>query len=136
MTTPDEDRRDTEKLYNRMTVEDLYEKVSSVRQPPSPENDSTMADIFLQYFNISTIFILQDFDWMAYLNGIFANVTKNVTRKEEVVVYAPDFLKDMVALVKKTPKRHLCILVCFILTCTSNHCNIYFIIFRFCFTEQ
>ena len=45
---------------------------------------------------------------MAYLNGIFANVSKNVTREEEVVVYAPDFLKDMVALVQKTPKRHLC----------------------------
>ena len=86
---------------------DLYEKVSSVRYPPLSENDGTMADIILPYSEISTIFILQDFEWMVYLNGIFANVSKNVTRKEEVVVYAPDFLKDMVALVKKTPKRHL-----------------------------
>ena len=30
MTTPDEDRRDTEKLYNKMTVGDLYDKVSPV----------------------------------------------------------------------------------------------------------
>ena len=42
---------------------------------------------------------------MTYLNGIFANVSKNVTRDEEVVVYAPEFLRDMVALVKKTPER-------------------------------
>ncbi len=30
MTTPEEDRRDTEKLYNKMTVGDLYDKISSV----------------------------------------------------------------------------------------------------------
>ena len=72
---------------------------------------------------------------MDYLNGIFANVSKNVTREEEVVVYAPDFLKDMVALVQKTPKRHLCFWFYFLIYTLNQH-GISLVIFPSHFTER
>ncbi len=60
----------------------------------------------------------QDFDWLRYLNGIFANVSKNVTAEDNIVVYAPDFLRNMVTLVLNTPKRY-----CYNYKCYANRMN-------------
>ncbi|ESO99463.1 hypothetical protein LOTGIDRAFT_158548 [Lottia gigantea] len=76
LTIPPDQRRDNEKLYNRMTVKELSEKIPG-------------------------------FDWLRYLRMIFSNVNITVNETEELVVYAPDYLENMVKLINRTDKRIL-----------------------------
>lgn len=75
LTVPDDQRRDTEALYNRMSIRELYTNVTDL------------------------------IDWHQYLNQIFHNVSINLTMDDQVIVYAPDFLRDLAELVKVTSKR-------------------------------
>jgi len=45
------------------------------------------------------------FDWMRYLKDIFDDVNITMTPEEEVVVYAPKYLKQMIELVHNTNNR-------------------------------
>ena len=47
----------------------------------------------------------QDIDWHRYLNLIFNNVSINLTMEKDVIVYAPDFLRNLAALIKGTASR-------------------------------
>ncbi|XP_022344016.2 neprilysin-like [Crassostrea virginica] len=76
ITIPQDQRRDGEELYNRMTIKELHDKI--------PE-----------------------FDWLGYLKLIFEKVDIDIPETEEIVVYAPEYLSNMVQLVKKADKRLL-----------------------------
>ncbi|XP_076451583.1 neprilysin-1-like [Babylonia areolata] len=76
ITIPLEERRDNEKIYNRMTVKKLQEYIPG-------------------------------FDWLRYLQKLFAPVNIEIKETEEVVVYAPTYLKDMVDIYHSTDKRTL-----------------------------
>ncbi|OWF36277.1 neprilysin-like [Mizuhopecten yessoensis] len=76
ITVPQVDRRDNEKLYNRMTVRELQQ-------------------------------IVPGFAWMRYLRAIFDEVNITITELEEVVVYAPEYLRQMVEIINETPGRTL-----------------------------
>lgn len=45
------------------------------------------------------------FDWLGYLKLIFEKVDIDIPETEEIVVYAPEYLSNMVQLVKKADKR-------------------------------
>jgi hypothetical protein len=59
------------------------------------------------------------FDWLRYFNR-FLPVT--VDGSEEIVVFAPEFLRDMVDLVEQTDERSVC--CCFFFYMTRNVNNI------------
>ncbi|KAL4221419.1 Membrane metallo-endopeptidase-like 1 [Mactra antiquata] len=76
LITPQEQRRDNEALYNKMTIYDLQTSIPK-------------------------------FDWMRYLRTIFNSVNFTVSTSDPILVYAPEYLKDMVDLVLKTDSRTL-----------------------------
>ena len=75
LTVPAELRRDTEALYNKMTVGDLSKKISD------------------------------KFDWSRYLDLLFNNVSMSISKNEPVVVYAPGYLRNVMDLAKVTSNR-------------------------------
>ncbi|CAH1118459.1 unnamed protein product [Phaedon cochleariae] len=70
ITTPNELRRDEEKLYNLMTIAELQEKAPFI-------------------------------DWRKFFENAMRLVNKKITSKEPVVVYAPEYLKNLTVLIKK-----------------------------------
>ena len=54
-------------------------------------------------YNVSCL--LQGIDWLKYLNKVFENVSITMTEDDEVIVYAPEYMKLLADLIKKTPKR-------------------------------
>ncbi|XP_050412278.1 neprilysin-4 isoform X2 [Patella vulgata] len=76
LTIPQDQRRDNEKLYNRMTIKELSERIPG-------------------------------FDWLRYLQLVFKSVNISINETEELVVYAPDYLENMVKLINRTEKRVL-----------------------------
>lgn len=49
--------------------------------------------------------ILLQFDWLRYLQSVFIPVNKSITPAENVVVYAPEYLANMITIVNKTSNR-------------------------------
>ena len=49
--------------------------------------------------------ILFQFDWLRYLQSVFIPVNKSITPAENVVVYAPEYLANMITIVNKTSNR-------------------------------
>ena len=47
----------------------------------------------------------QDIDWLRYLKLMFDNVSLPIDKKEEVVLYAPDYMRDLIKLIQNTDKR-------------------------------
>ncbi|KAL8599693.1 hypothetical protein ACOMHN_064139 [Nucella lapillus] len=76
ITIPLEERRDNEKIYNRMTIKKLQEDIPG-------------------------------FDWLRYLQQLFSPVDVTLTDREELVVYAPGYLRDMVHILRNTDTRTL-----------------------------
>ncbi|XP_063409498.1 neprilysin-4-like [Mytilus trossulus] len=76
VTVPQDKRRDSELLYNKMNISTLQQTVPR-------------------------------FDWLRYLQEVFKPVNKTITSAEEVVVYAPTYLSDMVDIVDKASSRTL-----------------------------
>ncbi|XP_071109862.1 neprilysin-like isoform X2 [Haliotis cracherodii] len=74
ITIPQDQRRDNEQLYNRMTIAELQRRVPG-------------------------------FDWLRYLSVIFGHVNIAIDAVEEVVVYAPDYLENMVKILHRWDKR-------------------------------
>ncbi|KAK2148688.1 hypothetical protein LSH36_487g03042 [Paralvinella palmiformis] len=75
ITVPEEDRRNSESIYHRYTVRELYDNITDY------------------------------IDWVRLLNGIFQNVSIQINMTEELVVYAPSYMKELAGLLKVTPKR-------------------------------
>ncbi|KAK2179422.1 hypothetical protein NP493_491g01000 [Ridgeia piscesae] len=75
ITIPDEQRRDSEQLYNKYTISELYTNIT------------------------------QGIDWSRYLSLLFANVSIVINETEPVVVYAPVYMRRLADLLKDTPKR-------------------------------
>ena len=48
----------------------------------------------------------QKIDWKRFLNRIFRTVNLEFTDDSEVVVYAPQFMKDLAAIIEVTPRRY------------------------------
>lgn len=48
---------------------------------------------------------IQQFDWIRYLHEIFIRVNVTVNETGTVVVYAPEYLKQMIDLVEETEER-------------------------------
>jgi len=49
--------------------------------------------------------LLLQFDWLQYLQKIFKPVNIEINDTEEIVVYAPEYLKNMVTIYHQTDKR-------------------------------
>ncbi|XP_048241365.1 endothelin-converting enzyme homolog isoform X1 [Haliotis rufescens] len=45
------------------------------------------------------------FDWLGYLKGVFEPFNQTITASEQVVVYTPDYIKNMLQVIKKTPSK-------------------------------
>lgn len=76
ITIPQAERRDNEKMYNRMTLKELHEMIPG-------------------------------FDWLRYQQLTFDPVGIKINESEEVVIYAPQYLKDFVKIYRQTDKRVL-----------------------------
>lgn len=50
------------------------------------------------------IFVVFQIDWRRFFEDAMHVVNKKVTSKEEIVVYAPEYLKNLVLLVKDYEK--------------------------------
>ncbi|XP_023930213.1 neprilysin isoform X2 [Lingula anatina] len=74
-TTPPEDRRDNEKLYNRFTIRELYTNITD------------------------------KIDWLKFLNILFQSVNITLTEDEELVVYAPEYFGKLVDVLHETSNR-------------------------------
>lgn len=72
-----EDRRDPEKLYNKMVVGDLKNNFTS------------------------------QLDWLKLAEGTMGKVNMNITENEPIVVVAPPYFEKLMAVVNKHPKRVL-----------------------------
>jgi len=75
LTVPEENRRDTEAIYNKLTIAGLS--------------------------NIMKGF---DFDWLKYMNAVYENVDIKVNATEEVLLYSTSYLSQLGHLLKATPK--------------------------------
>lgn len=75
-TVPQDERRDSEALYNKMTIREL--------QQTTPK-----------------------FNWLRYLETIFSKVDIQINETEEIIIYAPEFMKHMTDLVANTSNRTL-----------------------------
>ena len=49
--------------------------------------------------------LLLQFDWLQYLQKIFKPVDIEIKEDEQIVVYAPEYLKNMVTIYHETDKR-------------------------------
>ncbi|KAL5013750.1 hypothetical protein ScPMuIL_008020 [Solemya velum] len=76
VTIPQDQRRDNEKLYNRMTIKELKTRI--------PE-----------------------FNWLRYIQLMFAHVNITIEESEQIVVYAPEYLEKIVKVLQKTSNRTL-----------------------------
>ncbi|XP_069753606.1 neprilysin-like isoform X2 [Narcine bancroftii] len=81
-TTKSEDRTDPNQLYNRM--------------PLSKVKSDYLINVDNKLFN-----------WMDFTNEILAHVSLNVMETEQVVVYAPDYLKKLGDILKKYTAREI-----------------------------
>lgn len=76
ITISQDQRRDSELLYNKMNISKLQNTIPG-------------------------------FDWLRYLQLVFQPVNKTISISEEVVVYAPEYLANMINIVNRTSKRTL-----------------------------
>lgn len=77
ITIPEDRRRDTEAMYHRFTLNELYENLTD------------------------------QIDWFKYLTTMYSSVNITIDEKENVVVYSPQYMKDLGQLIQKTVKRTL-----------------------------
>ncbi|BFZ23239.1 hypothetical protein BsWGS_26278 [Bradybaena similaris] len=74
ITIPREERRDNEKMYNKMMIKEFAEMVPG-------------------------------FNWLDYLQKIYATVGINITEAERIVVYAPSYFQQFAKLYQTVDKR-------------------------------
>jgi membrane metallo-endopeptidase-like protein 1 len=77
ITVPEENRRDAEVMYQKMTIADLYNNVT------------------------------REFDWLRYLQGLFGSVDLAINNTEQVVVYSTAYFEQFGILINRTSKRTL-----------------------------
>jgi len=75
ITLPEEQRRDNEAMYNKFTVSQLKTNLTD------------------------------SIDWHRYLRTIFNNVSIEITESEPVVVYTPQYMRELGKLIQTQPKR-------------------------------
>ena len=56
-------------------------------------------------FEKAPLHLFLQFDWLQYLQKIFQPVDIEINETEEIVVYAPAYLKNMVAIYHQTDER-------------------------------
>ncbi|CAM9846369.1 membrane metallo-endopeptidase-like 1 [Lampetra fluviatilis] len=78
ITTPTEERQDITKMYNKMALSELEDK-----------------------------FKLPGFEWTRFVRSVLASVNVTVPSEESVVVYAPEYLAKLPAVLGKYPARVL-----------------------------
>lgn len=93
ITTPSELRRDEEALYNLMTIKELQELAGFVRQP-------LIASALNKRLTFLTSLFLQ-IDWRTFFENAMKVVNKKINAKEQVVVYAPEYLSNLTLLIKE-----------------------------------
>ncbi|XP_045592012.1 endothelin-converting enzyme homolog isoform X2 [Procambarus clarkii] len=71
ITAPDDERRDDDKLYHLMKIDDLNKLAPFM-------------------------------DWGTFINSAFNKINKHLSGSEDVVVYAPDFLKNLAKILDNT----------------------------------
>lgn len=92
ITIPSDMRRDEEKLYNLMKLGDLQIRAPFVSSSCVHSQLNHSYDISLQI------------DWRKFFEDAMRIVNRKVTNKEEVVVYAPEYLGNLTTLIKEYNK--------------------------------
>jgi predicted metalloendopeptidase len=103
--------KDSEDIYNKMTIADLQQMAPSVcseciaffliitsMKSFEPINIVSLKFDYMQYY----LYLRFKIPWMDYMNNIFSSP---VTFSEPVVVYTPHYLRNMSELVTKTERR-------------------------------